>query len=72
MSNDPSSDDRARRDAAPDGAADNARFWREEIDRRKFVKRSILSTFGVAGGATLLAACGGDDSTAEAPPNGRA
>ncbi|MCY4087964.1 MAG: ABC transporter substrate-binding protein [Actinomycetia bacterium] len=52
--------------AEPD--ADATSFWMKELDRRAFVKRSLLGTFGVAGAGAVLAACGGDDATVPTPP----
>ena len=49
-------------------------FWKKELDRRNFVKRSLLGAFGVAGAGTVLAACGGTMTTRLRPhplPNRR-
>ena len=43
-------------------------FWKNEIDRRRFINRSLLATLGGASLAGIAAACGGDDDVAAPAP----
>ena len=56
-------------DPNAEGAVDELvnEYVNSNIDRRKFFKRAGLLGISVAGAASLLAACGGDDSAAPAP-----
>ena len=60
-------------DRPDDGATElwlpsGERTWSSEIDRRRFLTRTLLLTAGGGSLAALAAACGGDDDAAAPPP----